>query len=290
MERKNGSILLCFWQILRLKLFRMRTGVFLLLQTFILYLYLKPLLRFSKAAHYPASPWSFPFLISNLYFLFLFMIGIVYFFSDVPFMQYQNMYQVIRVGRKKWAIAEILSIAAQAVLIMLYQFLASVCLLVGHLELTADWGKLLHTAALTNAGSQYGFLFGFRYDAMQASSPVCLTFIALGIGSLLLLLIGLVMFAVSLCINRGAAVAVAIMMVVQIYFVENTHPYLALAMSKIAPVSWMRVAYIGMKKYGKYFIPTLSYMLVVLAAVILAVMLLILWKVKRVEFQWVKEE
>ena len=66
-----------FKQVLLGKIFRPRTYVLLVLLGFVTYLYVKPVVAFSQEVHYKAAPWAFPFIVSNIYFIFLFMLGIV---------------------------------------------------------------------------------------------------------------------------------------------------------------------------------------------------------------------
>ena len=278
-----------FKQVLLGKIFRPRTYVLLVLLGFVTYLYVKPVVAFSQEVHYKAAPWAFPFIVSNIYFIFLFMLGIVYYFSDVPFMQYYNMYQVIRTGRRNWAIVQIAAIMGQSFFIMGFGFLASVLCLGGHCELTLGWGKLLHTSALTNAAEHYGFLFSVPYEAMQRFEPLELAALTICIGSLVICFVGLLMFAASLVFNRNVAVFLAAAMAAAVYFVENIHPLIAQKVSMFVPVSWMRTTNIATKVHGSYVVPPVGYMLTALAVGILVLCMIILWKVKRVEFQWNKE-
>ncbi len=62
-----------FKQVLLGKIFRPRTYVLLVLLGFVTYLYVKPVVAFSQEVHYKAAPWAFPFIVSNIYFIFLFM-------------------------------------------------------------------------------------------------------------------------------------------------------------------------------------------------------------------------
>lgn len=275
-----------FWR----RLFHGKTYGLLILQLFLLYMYIKPLVKYSDAVDYKVTPWAFPFIMSNIFFLFLFMLEVVYYFSDVPFMQYPNMYQVVRAGRKRWAVGQIGAIALQSVFLMLFNFAVSVLWIRGRWEFSADWGKLLHTAALTNVSGYYEFLFSISYQTMQHFSPIDLMLLTFGIGSLVICFLGLLMFAVSLFAGRVLAVVIGTVMVVMIYFVEYVHPLMAQTMAMFVPVGWMRTANIGVKVHDSYVMPPVSYMLGVLLAGIMILCIIIVWKVRTVEFQWNKED
>ncbi len=279
-----------FRQTLIERIFSSRTYSLILLHGFTLYLYMRPVIRVSKDMGCGAALWAFPFLLSNIFFLLIFMVGIVYYFSDVPFMQNKNMYQVIRTGRMMWAAGQISAIFAQAFLLMAANIAFSMLLLVGTCEYTLDWGKLYHTLALTGGAETYRFLFAFSYETMQMFSPLELLGLTVLIGTLVISFIGLFMFTVSLYINRNVAVTLAFLMVIMIYLVENIHPLLRRWSAMFAPVNWMRVTQIGMKLHDSFMQPSVSYMLAVLIAGITACAGLICIKIKRTEFQWYKEE
>ena len=99
------------------------------------------------------------------------MLGVVYMFSDVPFMQHYYMYQIVRIGRKRWAIGQIVSIIFQSLFLMFFHLSVSILWIIRHCEWKLEWGKLLHTVALTNASAHYGFLFEVPYSAIQKYSP-----------------------------------------------------------------------------------------------------------------------
>ena len=279
-----------FRQTLAERIFSFRTYSVAFLQGCILYLYMRPVVRASKDLDCGAAPWAFPFLLSNIFFLLLFMVGIIYYFSDVPFMQYKNMYQVIRTGRMRWAAGQIGAIFAQAFLLMAANVVFSMLLLTGSCEYTLGWGKLYHTLALTGGSESYQFLFFFSYETMQLFTPLELLGLTVLLGTLVIAFIGLFMFVVSLYISRSVAVTAAFLMVTMIYLVENIHPLLKRWMAMFAPVNWMRVTHIGIKLHDSFLQPSVPYMLAVLTAGILTCASFICLKIKKTEFQWYKEE
>ena len=125
---------------------------------------------------------------------------------------------------------------------------------------------------------------------MQMFSPLELIALTVIIGTLGIGFIGLFMFAVSIYINRSVAVTAAFVMVLMIYLVENIHPLLREKMAMFVPVNWMRVTQIGVKLHDSFIQPPVLYMLIMLAAGIAVCAVLILIKIKKMEFQWYKEE
>lgn len=272
------------------KLQQSRMYTLLILETYVLYIYIQPVIKFSQDVKYPSTPWLFPFLFSNVYFIFLFMLGVVYLFSDIPFMQHFYMYQIVRTGRKKWAIGQIGSIIVQSIFLMIFNLLVSILWIVRHCEWKMEWGKLLHTAALTNASGYYGFLFEVPYSAMQKYSPQELTILTLFIGTLVIAFTGIFMFAISLILNRYWAIAAAVAMISMVYLVHNANPAMVQKISAFAPVSWIQTTNIGTKMYNYYTRPSLSYIVCALCIGILIFSMLIIWRVNNVEFLFCKED
>ena len=272
------------------KFLNMRIYTLLVVQAFLIYLFMRPIIIFSITAGYKITPWTFPFLVSDIHFLFLFMLGIVYYFSDVPYMQYQNMYQLIRVGRQRWAIGQIGAIIIQSFIIVTFDFAISILILKNNCEFNLEWGKVLHTLALTNASSYYHFEFQILYDTMIIYSPIELIGLTIIIGGVVISFLGLTMFAMSLLVHRIAAIIVAGIMIVMPFFVDNIYPLAAKSLAMFSPVEWMRVANIGVKEHYNYILPSLKYILMVLPIGIIILSIIIIWKIGNVEFQWNKED
>lgn len=277
-------------QLMIMKTMSVRTYSLLLIQGFVMYVYVKPAVRFSQAVMYPLSPWGFPFILSNIYFLFLFLLEIIYYFSNVPFMQYANMYQIIRIGRKKWAAGHMVSIFFQSFLIMAVNFGFSVLWMGKNCQWGTEWGKALHTLALTNAQQYYGLLFHISYDSLQQYSPMELLGYTMLIGTLTISFLGLFMFMFSIVWSRTAAVVGAVVMTAGIYLVENIHPLLSQKAAMFFPACWLRTANIGVKVHGSSLMPPMSYILAALVIGLALMCGIIIWRVGKIEFQWQKED
>lgn len=277
-------------QLIVTKIVNTRILAILVIQLFILRIYTKPVLAFSHSVQYRVSPWIFPFVISNIYFAFLFLLEIVYYFSNVPFMHYSNMYQVIRVGRKKWVIGQIVAIVIQSIFIMGINYFFSILCIGIYCEWTTGWGKLLHTAALTNASDYYEFLFDVSYDTMQKFSAIKLSVYTFLIGSLVICFIGIFMFMISLIINKTVAVVGAGIMVTGIYLVENVHPMLSQKLSMFIPTSWIRCANIGIKVHDSYVLPSMKYIICSLIVSIVTMCIVLVYRIRKIEFEWTRED
>ena len=110
------------WRLFVNRTVSIRMFTLLLLLGFVYHIFLTPLNSFVKSVNHPICPLIFPFLLSDIYFLILFMAAVVYYFSDAPFMKNWTMYQVIRTGRVRWALGQI-----ETILISSFTFILLGC-------------------------------------------------------------------------------------------------------------------------------------------------------------------
>lgn len=69
---------------------------------FLISIYLAPVKRFSVIANESVTPWILPFLLTDTNFLILFMVAVIYYFSNVPFTNGWTGYYLLRSGKERW--------------------------------------------------------------------------------------------------------------------------------------------------------------------------------------------
>lgn len=278
------------WKTGLLKSFNGRATAFALIMTVTCWSYNRPLNRYMEDVDYPVSWCVFPFFMANPAFLILFWFGIIYINSDVPFMQHINMYQVIRTGRRRWSVGQIGGIFLRSFVSVLFTAVCTVIPLLPGVEFTNEWGKLLRSAALTNAAELYEFKYGIYYEIFSEYTPLQLMGLCILLCTLIAGFMGTLMFLISLYSNRVFAVAGAMAMAVLLFFVMNTHPKIRYRAAFFVPSAWAEVARIASPELGYYWLPSLRYMFVFLAAGISLMAVLIVYKVKYVEFNWENDD
>lgn len=258
--------------------------------------YDKPYLAFVKQVNHPISWCIFPFFLASHQYLAIFYFCIIYINSDVPFMQHMNLYQVIRVGRGRWA-------AGQAAMVFFRSFFAVILAAVtaalpflGRLELTNEWGKVIYTLADNNGNlaeefSQGNFLdFAFYYEILDKFTPLQLMGVCISLCVLICTLLGLIMFLISLFADRVFAAAGAFAFAIMLYFVQNAPVKMRQSIAHFVPAYWAAFALSATPHNGYYRLPSLTYMYTVLFAAIMAVLAVIFFRVKHIEFDWEKED
>lgn len=277
----------CIWHDIVSNFFSKRLAVFCVFQFSVLHYYISTVRHFSVVADYPASPWILPFIGQNVYCLFVYGISVVYFYSNIPFLQRHEMYVLMRQGRIRWAVAKALRICISAVMLSVTEFVLSVLLLLPRIEWTAEWGRLYDSLAMTDAGSEHGVKLFFSYELINENSAVKT---ALIFGIVLCIatgLIGMVMFVLSIYINRTAAVvagtffAVLPVVFANLYLSEEWIGF-------ISPLSWLDLLLL----YGKVCKRFLSFSQIVLAAAVLlpALSAVSLMGIQAKDLSWTNEE
>lgn len=258
---------------------------FIILQALIIIYYTSSISKFSQAVNYPVSQWSLPLLYSNPYFLLLLMISIIYYFSDVPFMHHNEMYQIIRVGRMKWAIGKIAGIIIFSFVMPLIQMILVTIPLLGNLQFESNWGKVLYTLSMTNAGFDYQIYF--IPDIVKLYTPIRALLTCFLISGLITTTFGLLMYALSLVISRLAAItATSVIVFFSIMSKNLIWSYRWIA--RISPLSWLDLSNVATKP--GHALPGLVYIFTMLISFIIILSIIILVKIKTTNFQWNKED
>ncbi len=256
----------------------------------------QPYVAFIEEKGHPITWCIFPFYMTSAFILVFFYIGIIYINSDVPFMQHQNMYQVVRTGRSRWVIGQIAGIIIRAFAAVTVAAMATVIPFAGKLELTNRWGKVAKTLASQGGENNYGFAqgtfvrFRFFYGIMSKQTPACLMLRTILICGLLCSFIGLLMFLLSLYMNKMTAIAVALFAAIAPFIVENIHGRWKLLIAHFIPTYWAEIALSETPESGRLRLPPLPYIYSVLIICLICMIVLIYWKIRYVEFTWENED
>lgn len=261
-----------------------------ILISYLIYIYTKPLRMLSTDLSCKITPWFFPFIQSNLYYAYIFLLSIIYIFSDTPFLHYENMYEMIRTGRRKWAIGQVGGIIMISIGIMIYSWIISCVCIFDKAEWSAGWGAALNTISMTDAANNYEFLFSILYETIKCYSPYILLLITLVVGSLVISTIGLGMFLCGLVWGREAAVVLSSGLIFLLFLADN-FPYLRGVMtSRYIPVSWIRVTEIGIKIHGSQYMPPLPYVIGVLSGINIVLAFGVVYRCERSNLYFDREE
>ncbi|WP_033165322.1 hypothetical protein [Clostridium sp. KNHs205] len=149
------------------------------------------------------NPLIFPFFSSDPVKQLILLAGIVFLFSDAPFINKNQPYIIIRSKRIPWVLGQILYIIMASAIYFLFLMLVSILVLLPHGTFATDgWGKIINTLAQTDVGAQLKLQFGITKEITTFYSP----WEAFGFSFLLdwgvACFLGLLLFVINLNFNR----------------------------------------------------------------------------------------
>lgn len=215
------------------------------LLVFFTYVYLAPVRKFSIMMNYPASPWSWICMFSSLYYDLIVLLGAVYLFSKVPFMNRSQMYVFLRMGRAGWIKLQIAKLGICSLIYTLLLFFYSVVVMLPHIEADRGWGKLLYTLALTNASNTVKMSFDVPYRILAEQTPALMIAQVFLVVFLIVFLIGLSMFVISIWTSRTASLLVNTFFCCVPIVIENARKAEQQLLVKIIPTEWIKVTKLG---------------------------------------------
>ena len=278
------------------KIFCVKTGIFCAAFLILAWTYDQPYLQFVKEKEYPISWCVFPFYMTSYSILSIFYFGIIYINSDVPFLQHVNMYQVIRVGRKRWAFGQVGGILLRSFFAVAFSAFAAILPFIGRLEFSGEWGKMIKTLSAQRGADNYGMdagqtlEFRFFYEILNEFTPVQLMLITILLCTLICTFLGVLMLLISLSAGKIAGVVSALVFVAALFVVENVNGPWKLRIAHFVPTYWAEVALLKTIANGRFRLPPLWYMFTVLVLAILIMSVLIYRKAKHMEFHWENED
>ena len=127
----------------------------LLLQGLFAFSMLQPIADFARDVGYPATPYGFVFMCSDLIYQMIIMGGAIWLFCNAPFQDQLYPYLLARSGRRSWTTGNLFYIWATSFFYLLYLFVISILPFLFNLSWSAEWGKIWTTLAKTNVGGDY---------------------------------------------------------------------------------------------------------------------------------------
>jgi len=228
-----------------------------------------PIAHFSSAVHVPATPWVFPYLALNQKVLLLLMLGIVLLFCDAPFIDAHQPYVIIRSGKRDWLLGQIVYIMLASALYFLFIALISVMMLLPNLTFSSEWGKILGTLALTDAGTQFNVALPISYQLQLTYTPIAAMAWSLLLNWLVGTFLGLLMFVLNMRLTRELGAVVAAALVFLQYFCFDANGFF---LWHLSPVSWASLGNLDTTHTSA--LPSLTYAVSVLIGLNLMLILL----------------
>ncbi|MFQ6807212.1 MAG: hypothetical protein ACLRT5_22085 [Lachnospiraceae bacterium] len=151
-------------------------------------------------------------------------------------------------------------------------------------------GKLSRTAAMTDALARYDSSVQIYYEIFSEFTPLQLMGLEILLCTLLCTFMGVLMFLLSLFLNKIAAAAGSLALAIALFPVLNLHPLLRHKLALFVPTIWAEAARIATPDYGYYWLPSIPYMFGFLMAGISGMTAFLFVMIRKAEFHWENED
>lgn len=237
---------------------------------------------FAGGAGVKTNPLIFPFYSSDPVKQLILLAGVIFLFSDAPFINKNQPYVIIRSKRRAWVMGQILYVViASAIYFLILMGVSILILLPNATFATNGWGKIVNTLARTGAGAEINLQFGIAEKITTYYSPLkafCLSFfLNWGVASFL----GLLTFLINLKVNRTLGLVAGATVLFFDLLITNALPY---SFYHFSPVSLSRLTVLDPTGVSIY--PAITYPLIFygVSITILSVLLIAGIKNKPIDF------
>ncbi len=218
-----------------------RIKIILLLVALMINNYLRGIRSFTNAVQVSVTPWSLPFLMTTFNSLIIIMLGFIFFYCDAPFLDEQQPYLIIRVGRNRFIGAQILYIILSSLVYTVFVFAITILCSLPRIEFSLKWGKIFKTLALTDAAAQFGVILSVPDSLMLHYSPIKAILVELLLIWLIGSFLGLMILVLNIHFPRIIGVGCASLFVFLDMFADFyriSHGYTSNLIYFFSPVSW----------------------------------------------------
>ena len=234
------------------------------------------------------TPWMAPHFVDNVYFVTFYGFIVGYMYSDVPFMNRRELYKILREGRLSWCIEKIVSIILQAFTLVVLTIAASILVFVPMIKFDWEWGKIIYTMAFSDNIYEYALFSNLSNVILIKYTPIQAMLLCFFMVWLVSSLIGLLMFAISLYMNRIFAVSSAAILTG--LNLSNVKFIVAEWLPYVIPFYWCRISIYEEPVFLDRYFPSVKFYMVLSSIIFLMLIIIILLRSKRIEYVWSKEE
>lgn len=215
-----------------------RIWIALLIMLIFVHSYTKGLSSFCDYVNMKSSPWIFPFLYTQYYVKLLFFFPLILIFSNAPFADNNQLYVILRSGRIKWCIAQIIYIIVTSAIYFFLIMIFSVILNIDSISFADEWGKVLNTLANTNAAEQFNVGFKPDQNIISLFTPIqamWFTFLHSWVSGIIL---GLIIFLFNMSF-KGVGTFISSFVLVFSAIASKE-----LSLVKFSPITWSTLNYL----------------------------------------------
>ncbi len=244
-----------------------------------IYIYhiLVPVGIYCNSIEYRTNLFLYPFIFTNPVNQLLYFSGVLILFSDVPFLDKNQPYLLVRSGKTMWSMGKILYIIVACMFYHLFLLGVSVLALLGHGTLMTDgWGSVVQTMSQTSAAAEIQLQFAISASITNQYNPLS----AVGYNFLLQVLasvfLGLMLFVVAIYFERTSALLLGGGVIAFDLLIINALPF---RMNFISPISMGRLGTIDRLQITM--LPSMQYAITFYLIGIMVMSGMIVWKSRK---------
>lgn len=227
------------------------------------------------------NPLIFPFYSSDPVKKLILLAGILFLFSDAPFINKNQPYVIIRSKRRPWVLGQILYIIMAAAVYFLFLMTVSILALLPDVTFaTNGWGKIVNTLAQTNAGAQIHLQFGIQKEITSFYSPFMASALDFLLNWSAACFFGLLLFIMNLKFGRKIGLAVGGVLLFWDLLIINVLPP---KFCYLSPVSLSRLSVLDPMGASMY--PDLIYPFIFFGACNLILSFILISSIKKIPIE-----
>jgi hypothetical protein len=219
-----------------------------------------------------STPWVFPFFLTNPTMFIIIGSLTTLLYCNAPFADKHMPFLIIRTGRRNWIIGQLLYIYLSSFMYTCCYLLLSIIMLVPRIQLSTDWGSLLHTTStayadiLERTGAKIAFMP--HSQLLDLFTPLQATALSFFLLWLVTAFIGVLICCFNIVIGKMSGITMAGIFTSIAYFSAYLGAFsIGLWIYYLSPISWSSLSFLDVINSGK--IPTPTYAIICLLSVII---------------------
>ena len=214
-----------------------------------------PVKIFAENVQIGVTPYLFPFLLTSNYSVKIFLLLVILLFCNAPFMDEAQLYILVRTGRRRWCVGQMLYIVMLSGFYTLLLILFTMIAVIPELSLETGWGKVINTFAQTGIAPSHGIPISFDYSIILKYEPITAMILEGFLCWLLFILFGNLIFAINMQISKFMGNTIAVVLIFFQMISEEVSPIL----TYFSPASWVSFSFLDLNNTNQY--PGINYAL-----------------------------
>jgi hypothetical protein len=233
------------------------------------------------------TPWIVPYIFDNDVYAAFYGIILCYLLSGVSSFNSQELYYVIRMGRRRWVVNKSVSIVMTGFIFTLVSFVICMVPFLPKISFMDDWGKVIKTMAFSSNLYSYNLICSPSPTIISSFTPKQAMILTFFMVWLISVMIGLVIFMLNVYINRFASIIMTVCISLiglseGLFFLVKWLPYISF-------FSWYRISTYGNQIFSDWYYPDLSTIVAMAISLIVVSFLMIIVKIKNTELDWASD-